>query len=193
MSAIKKVLAKVTSPTSPTTSTAAHNGDAAASPTSPTRSRSPSAEAPPSHRSSTVDPDHRESRKPNRVSTLLSHIRSHSHSKTRDPASPAHQNGDAHLTNGGAHADASHGDTVHAHEIVRPSTQRRMSMTEEKGARKQEREFQEDREAEDRRKRHLEAWKNVRAFSPCDGVLGAARGDIAFALSGGERSRLAPA
>jgi hypothetical protein len=164
-SAIKKVLNKVAPTThSPTSST--HDGEGLVSPTSPTRSRSPLGPDTPSHTSSALsDTDstqQREGRKGNRVSTLLSHIRSHS-SKRPDGEPVLQQNG--HLPNGAAVTiNNEHGDTVHSHEIVRPSTQRRLSMTEEKEQRKANREEKEDQEAEQRRRRHLETWKNVRRF-----------------------------
>lgn len=166
MSAIKKVIAKVTSPGhSPTSSTHEASIDSA------TRSRSPSPRNSATHSSGSLELDsglqrERSSRKSNRVSTLISHIRSHSASaKHREPLSPTngkhHPNGHHHsLSNGDAHKDPHHDDTVHAHEIVRPSTQRKLSMTEEKVQRQEVREEQEKHEAQDRRQRHLAAWKD---------------------------------
>ncbi|KIP06304.1 hypothetical protein PHLGIDRAFT_107152 [Phlebiopsis gigantea 11061_1 CR5-6] len=95
----------------------------------------------------------RDSRKQSRMSTLISHIRSRSvANKTPEPQ-----------PNGVVSNGITHDDTVHSHEIVRPNTQRRLSMTEEKENRKQERELREERDAEQRRREHLEAWKN----DPC--------------------------
>ena len=153
MSALKKVLAKVVSPTASPTATS-HSLPVAqpASPTSPNgvRSQSPDSAASGSRRTST-DGSTRDGRKANRMSTLISHIRSHSATgKARDP-----------LPTGAVSNGVAHDDTVHSHEIVRPNTQRRLSMTEEKEDRKHERELKEEREAEERRRRHLEAWKNV--------------------------------
>ena len=144
MSAIKKVLAMVTPPTASTHSLP--NGDAPPTPVSPngTRSCSPSADG---RRSSMDGGSTRESgRKPNRISTLLSHIRSQSQTREPEP----HPNG------------VEHDETVLSHQIVRPSTQRGLSMTEEKIQRKEERDIKDEQEAEERRRKHLETWKNVR-------------------------------
>lgn len=149
MSVLKKVIAKVISPDSSPTATS-HNmpmtNGGPSTPTSTTRSSSLSAE----DRRSSVDGNSTRGsgRKQTRISTLLNHIRSRS--ETRDTA--PEMNG------------VEHDETIHSHEIVRPSTQRSLSMTEEKIKRKQRRDIEDDHEAEERRQKHLETWKNVRPF-----------------------------
>ncbi|EKM56864.1 uncharacterized protein PHACADRAFT_254225 [Phanerochaete carnosa HHB-10118-sp] len=168
MSAIKKVIAKVTSPGhSPTSST--HD----ASLESPKRSRSPSSRSSSTHSTSTsVEHDgHTQrdgGRKPNRVSSLISHIRPHSaHSKHREPFFPVkrHSYNSAHATNGFVHKDAHPDETAHSHQIVRPSSDHKLSMTEEKVQRQEDREVQDEHAAQTRKQKHLEAWKIVRRQS----------------------------
>lgn len=175
---IKKALHKVIASPGHSPTSSAHDAEGVISPTTPTRSHSSlhsdTLSHTPASSSRTADSDSghhtpREGgRKPNRVSTLLSHIRSHStHSKASSIDSTTHPDGGAangHIPNGAVVTaePGAHGDTVHAHEIVRPSTQRRLSMTEEKEQRKVVREEKEETEAERRRQKHIEAWKNVR-------------------------------